>query len=107
MLAGAFSKPDIFKVYVPTSENDKAADRKILTALMNQEGQIALNNSVVSIKELKSIVKNEVDDNLLVQLQLKADANAQATRLIEIMDTLSETGLTSLHLLTVSPDTKQ
>lgn len=107
MLAGAFSKPDAFKVVVPTAENDNAADRKVLTILMNSEGEIALDNTILSIEDLKKIVTEKVENGPLVQLQLKADANAGATRLVDVMENLSDTGLSSIHLLTVSPDTKQ
>lgn len=107
MLAGAFSKPDVFKVIVPTAENDNAADRKVLTILMNTEGEIALDDLIISEDELKKTVADEVKSGSLIQLQLKADANVNATRLIDVMEILSDTGLTSLHLLTVSPDSKQ
>jgi len=107
MLAGAFSKPDAFKVVVPTAENDNTADRKVLTILMNSEGELALDNSIINGVELKNIVIDEVENDSLVQLQLKADANVNATRLIDVMEILSDTGLHSLHLLTVSPDSKQ
>jgi len=107
MLAGAFSKPDAFKVVVPTAENDNAADRKVLTILMNPAGELALDNSIISSDALKKIVTDEVENGSLAQLQLKADANVNATRLIDVMEILSDTGLNSLHLLTVSPDSKQ
>lgn len=107
MLAGAFSKPDAFKVVMPTAENDNAADRKVLTILMNSEGELALDNTILSSEDLKNIVTDKVENGPLVLLQLKADANASATRLVDVMENLSDTGLNSIHLLTVSPDTKQ
>jgi biopolymer transport protein ExbD len=107
MLAGAFSKPDAFKVVVPTAENDNTADRKVLTILMNSEGELALDNTILSSEDLKNIVTDKVENGPLVLLQLKADANASATRLVDVMENLSDTGLNSIHLLTVSPDTKQ
>ena len=107
MLAGAFSTPDAFKVIIPTADNDNAADRKVLTILMNSEGELALDNSIINGDGLKKVVIDEVKKGSLVQLQLKADANVNATRLIDVMEILSDTGLNSLHLLTVSPDSKQ
>lgn len=107
MLAGAFSKPDIFKIEAPIAENDNAADRKVLTILMNSEGELALEGSLVSDQELKNIVTSEVNSGAIINLQLKADANVDATRLIDIMENLGDTGLRSLHLLTVSPSLQQ
>lgn len=107
MLAGAFSKPDPFKVVVPTAINDNAADLKVLTILMNSEGEIALDQTILTNEDLQKVVTDKVENESLIQLQLKADANASAIRLVEVMENLSVTGLNSIHLLTVSPDTKQ
>ena len=107
MLAGAFSKPDLFEVIVPSAENDNAADRKVLTILMNENGEIAFDQSILSEDELIKTVSDEIESGSLVQLQLKADANMNATRLIDIMELLSNTGLSSIHLLTVAPGSIQ
>ena len=107
MLAGAFSKPDPFKVVVPTAINDNAADLKVLTILMNSEGEIAPDQTIITNEDLQKVVTDKVENESLTQLQLKADANASAIRLVEVMENLSVTGLNSIHLLTVSPDTKQ
>ena len=107
MLAGAFSKPDLFDVVVPSAENDNAADRKVLTILMNENGEIALDQSILSEEELIKTISNEIESGSLVQLQLKADANMNATRLIDVMELLSNTELSSIHLLTVAPGSVQ
>ena len=107
MLAGAFSKPDPFKVVVPTAIKDNAADLKVLTILMNSEGEIAPDQTIITNEDLQKVVTDKVENESLIQLQLKADANASAIRLVEVMENLSVTGLNSIHLLTVSPDTKQ
>ena len=107
MLAGAFSKPDLFEVIVPSAENDNAADRKILTILINENGDLAHNQSILNEQELVKTVSNELEHGSLVHLQLKADANMDATRLIDLMELLSNTELSAIHLLTVAPGSKQ
>ena len=104
MLAGAFSRPDMFKIEAPVAENDNAADRKIVTVLVNAEGEMAYNDLILGMEELKQLVITEVKDNSLVTLQLKADANMHAVGLVDIMEALKDTGLESIHLLTVSPE---
>lgn len=106
MLAGAFSRPDLFKIEAPKAENDNAADRKILTILINTQGELAYNDVIISDQELKKIVSVEVEKNTLDALQLKADANMNAVRLIDLIEALKDTGLESIHLLTVTPDDK-
>ena len=44
MLAGAFSKPDLFEVTAPSADNDNGADRKVLTILMNQNGAVFIHH---------------------------------------------------------------
>lgn len=100
MLAGAYSTPDAFQVNVPIAENEKPSDRKVLTVLMNAEGLIALDKSIINLDELTKIVEEHVQNGTLDQLQLKADADMQATKLIDVMDVLHSTGLEALHLLT-------
>ena len=104
MLAGAFSRPDMFKIESPIAENDNAADRKIITILVNADGEMAYNDLVLGMEELKNLVSTEVEDKSLATLQLKADANMNAVGLIDIMEALKDTGLDSIHLLTVSPE---
>ena len=104
MLAGAFSRPDMFKINSPIAENDNAADRKIVTVLINAEGEIAYNDLILDMEELMQRVSAEVADNSLAILQLKADANMNAVTLIDIIEVLKDTGLESVHLLTVSPE---
>ncbi len=107
MLAGAFSKPDLFEVIVPSAENDNAADRKVLTMLINENGEIAHNQSILNEEELVKTIKDELEDGSLVHLQLKADASMDAIRLIDLMELLSTTELPAIHLLTVAPGSKQ
>jgi biopolymer transport protein ExbD len=104
MLAGSFSKPDVFKVAVPTAENENTADRNELTIFMNANGEIALDKTIISDEELQKIVADKVKSDVLTQIQLKADANVSATRLIDVMEVLGKTELNSLRLLTVHPD---
>ncbi len=104
MLAGAFTDPELFKINIPTATNDNNADKKTLMLLMNSDGELAFNNSQVSQEELRAIIINKVANSSLFQIQLKADADVDAIRLVELMEMLSDTGLKSLHLLTVSPE---
>ncbi len=104
MLAGAFSRPDMFKIESPIADNDNAADRKIVTVLVNAEGEMAYNDLILDMEDLKHLVAGEVKHNSLITLQLKADANMNAVALIDIMEILKDTGLESIHLLTVSPE---
>jgi biopolymer transport protein ExbD len=105
MLAGAFSRPDLFRINIPTAHGGQAADREEMTVMLNAEGVLALDKRIIGDDELRSIVARRVREDGLQQLQLKADAAVSATRLLDLLETLALTQLQSLRVLTVDPDT--
>jgi len=103
MLAGAFSRPDLFKIEMPIAENDNSADRKIITILMNDNGELAYNDLIIDMQELEHFVTAEIENNSIEILQLKADANMNAVRLLDVIEILNNTDLDTVHLITLSP----
>ncbi len=102
MLAGAIKKPDPVPVDPPTSEAELEGDEEDLVILITADGTILFNDTPVP------------DDGTLVRsaavwigaapgitIQLKADGNADAARVIEIMGLLRQAGARSLVLLTI------
>ena len=57
--------------------------------------------------ELKYFVSAEVKNNSVLSLQLKADANMNAVKLIDVIENLKNTGLDSIRLITLSPQVNQ
>jgi biopolymer transport protein ExbD len=100
MLAGAFTKPDMFAVEIPDAASNNDANRDDITLLMNANGELAIETTRYSKDELISLIKNKLDNKGVV-VQLKADENVKSQDLIAMMETLSTTGLQSIRLLTV------
>ena len=102
MLAGALSKPDLFNVNTPVAENDNVADLKNLTVLINAEGTMAYNEQIIDMPELKRVISKQVELDSLKVITLKADAEMNAVIVMDVMESLQDTGLEAIHLLTVT-----
>ena len=101
MLAGSFSKPDFYKVKTPVADNDDPVDRKLVTIIMNTDGNLAIENDSYSDAGLEAYIRSKTSgDNKLPLVQLKADRGARSDRLLEVMEILAVLGVESLHLLT-------
>lgn len=102
MVAGAFNKPELFNIDAPKAQSELAAERKILTILMNQDGQLAVNDLQISKEALTETVQQFITTNKHTKVQLKADANSKAVIIVELMELLNSTDLQAIHLLTTS-----
>ncbi len=103
MLAGAFSKPDFYKIDVPYANNNEVADRKELTVVMNAAGELAVDDRPYTDAELKKhlLAQGErADSGSILKIQLKADARAESKRLLAIMGLLAEANIDSVRLIT-------
>lgn len=102
MLAGAIERPDELEVTPPISESELASSEEDVVILVSTDGSVAFQGRVM------------MDDFELVRtatvwfavrpdssIQLKADADADAARVIEVMELLREAGAQYLVLLTV------
>ena len=102
MLAGAIERPPTIAVSPPKSESDLASAVEDVVILVGADGAIAFQG------------RQMTDDSELVRtatvwfaarpdssIQLKADAEAEAARVIEVMELLRQAGAQYLVLVTV------
>jgi len=102
MLAGAIERPEVIDVAPPASESELASAEEDVVIIVGDDGRVAFQGRVMR------------DDFELVRsatvwfavrpdssIQLKADADADAARVIEVMELLREAGAQYLVLLTV------
>ncbi|MDW3094755.1 MAG: biopolymer transporter ExbD [Gammaproteobacteria bacterium] len=100
MVAGAFSSPELFSINPTIAKNNTQANREVLTILVNQYGELAINQEEVSLKSLNKIINNHLIDNPKQKIQLKPDAETEAIRVVDILETLGETNLEAVHIMT-------
>lgn len=103
MLAGAIERPDPVSVSPPQSVSDLSSTEEDVVILIGEDGQVAFQGRVMA------------DDSELIRtatvwfaarpdssIQLKADSEADAARVIEVMEALRQSGAQYLVLLTVA-----
>ena len=100
MLAGAFTSPEFFSITPTIAKNETQADPQILTILMNQKGELAIEQNRISDATLKTRINNYLDEYPKQKVQLKPDARAEAVRLVEVLELLGTTKLDAVHIVT-------
>jgi biopolymer transport protein ExbD len=100
MVAGAFSSPELFTIKPIIAENKLLADQKVLTILVNQQGELAINQDIVTVESLPAIVNAYLESNPNSKIQLKPDADAEALRIVELLETLANSNLDAIHIMT-------
>ena len=100
MVAGAFSSPELFTVNPTIAKNESLADQQVLTILVNQQGELAINQDSIEESSLMAIVNSYLENNPGSKVQLKPDAGAEALRIVELLETLATSNLDAVHIMT-------
>ena len=102
MLAGAIERPETIEVSPPTSESELSSDVEDVVILVSKEGSVAfqgrpMTNDAELVRTATVWFALKPDSSI----QLKADADADAARVIQVMELLREAGAQYLVLVTV------
>ncbi|KGK41202.1 hypothetical protein LH51_16480 [Nitrincola sp. A-D6] len=100
MLAGQITATDALQVMPPSSDTQAPTVALEYELLMDADGALALNNQVVTPKELKEQLSMLSEQNTQVELALKVDAQATAAHLKPLLQLLTETGMSQITLYT-------
>ena len=102
MLAGAIERPEKIEVEPPRSETELSGEIEDVVILIGDDGRVAFQGAIMPndaalIRTATVWLALRPDS----AIQLKADSEAEATRVIQIMELLREAGAEYLVLLTV------
>lgn len=100
MVAGAFTKPEVFSIDPVIANTEINAETNTLTVIMNIDGKLAIEDEIVSSEQLISVIQSYMQENSQQTVHLKVDANADAIHIVELLAILAETDLQAIHLLT-------
>lgn len=102
MLAGAIERPEELEVSPPVSESELASNVEDVVILISEDGSVAFQGTVMpNDAELVRTATVWFAVRPDSSIQLKADADADAARVIQVMELLREAGAQYLVLLTV------
>ncbi|MFK7793738.1 MAG: ExbD/TolR family protein [Gammaproteobacteria bacterium] len=100
MVAGAFSSPELFIIEPTIAENELSANPELLTILVNQQGDLAINQDKIATDSLPVIINEYLESKPNSIVQLKPDANTEALRIVELLETLGTSNLDAVHIVT-------
>ncbi len=98
MLTSSFIIPSGIRVNLPKAVTSQMVKSKSLEIVVSGENVIYIDGGVVTIQELKPILKELVNRNQ--SLLIKADRRAQLGRVVEIWDMARNLGLSQVNIAT-------
>jgi biopolymer transport protein ExbD len=99
MLAGAFKRPELLPVILPEAQGLQEFQREELLLLVGAEGKIAFDGQLLSLEQLGAQIALHQEQLQASGLQLKADADLDSQRLLDVVEVLAEQGITSVKLM--------
>ncbi|MGF1609917.1 MAG: ExbD/TolR family protein [Kiloniellales bacterium] len=103
MLAGRLAASDPFRIEPPRSTSEGLVEPQETLVLVGADGRLALDGATIDEAALKAAVAERMSSETPPRVRLKADGQAEATRVVTVMELLREAGVERLKLLTV-PD---
>lgn len=101
MVAGTFTAPELYEVDVPYSDSRHMPEQGQLKIILDHQGNLAINDQPVSIDTIAEAVNNYTEnDEYMTEIQLKADANADALLIVELVERLEATDIQTVQIIT-------
>lgn len=97
--AGTLKSTDVIPVNAPTSQTGQEVFTDPIEILVN-ETEIIINLELVTEKDLGFILRDLLKTDPKTEIMLKADAELDATRLVEVLKLIKKSGGTNLYLVT-------
>ena len=104
MLSATLSKKDFFEVTPPISKTSANAEAPELVVLISKENKIALDNTLINIKELEILLSKELKNKDIEEVLIKADGNAKSGILSEVIKHIRNAGIKRAAIVTQSID---
>ena len=101
MVAGRLSSSDPFEISPPNSRERAPPNAQEMMLLVGRNGELAVDGEVMVPERMRQIITERFRQDSTTKLRLKADANADAVLIVEVMETLRDAGVEKLQLLTV------
>ncbi|WP_421621099.1 ExbD/TolR family protein [Alkalilimnicola ehrlichii] len=99
MMAGMFTRPMPFEVAPPISTSPEETALDELVVLLGGEGQLALNSRELDLAALPAALQDWPGDLAEQAVQIKADGDVAAGRLMAVLDALRDAGADRVVLL--------
>ncbi len=103
MLAGALHRIEALDIAPPVSESEIQEVDKDTVVLVSADGRLAFGDTEIDELDLQLKILDLLAAQPEVKIRLKADGQADARRVIEVMKLLSSVGVEEIVMLTLKP----
>ena len=104
MLAGSLTRIDALDVEPPTSQSELLDVDQDSVVLVSADGRLAMGDSELDDLDMQLKVLDFLDKYPGSVIRLKADGRVEAGRVIEVMELLSNVGVSEVVMLTLEPE---
>ena len=101
MLAGRISALDPFQVEPPHSASAGSNEHQETIILVGADGRLAIDGQVLDQEGFADAIAAWAEANEGGRVRLKADGHAEATKVVEVMETMRKAGVEKLRLMTL------
>jgi biopolymer transport protein ExbD len=77
-------------VLPPKGETKEVSKKNILNILINAEGKVMVDDAIMEISMLKTVIQNKIAENPNIILSVKTDANTNYRDYIRVLDQLKQ-----------------
>ena len=103
VINGALHATDFFAVDPPLSESGEQVQDEETTVLIGAGGRLALQDREVDDVDMQLAVSDRLAENRDAVIRVKADAETDTLRVIEVMELLRDVGVARVVLMTQGP----
>ena len=105
MTTSIFSREKGLKIVLPEKGSEvKIKSENILTIAVNPQGEVLIKDKIVTIKELKDIVKTELINNPNLVVALRVSRTAPYKTMIDVFDELKLAKAEKISLIPVKEE---
>jgi biopolymer transport protein ExbD len=102
MIAGRLAVKDPFQVTPPQSNSEGKTEINETIIIVGDDGKLVFDGKIIEESNLEHLIVERLKINNETQIQLKADAEAEAINVVSIMELLRKAGVNKLQLLTLA-----
>jgi biopolymer transport protein ExbD len=104
MIAGSLSTTEPLEVAPPVSQSQAPLVPDEVTILMSSDGRLAMQNETLAEAEMLQQLETLLQAQPQARINLKADGELAANRLVRLTQSLYDIGVEKLQLVTVPED---
>lgn len=102
IVTGTLKNTDVLPIDAPISKSGEEVFTDPIEILVGKN-EIIYELELVSEEQLKELLEESLKRDAKAEIMLKADADLEAKRLVDVLKTVRKAGVTNLYLITNSP----